>query len=526
MGRNNRLARHFTDTAAAIAAAALACAAGADVVYSGIVNITVPANIDGTYMNVETGAYSSTASAVPGWDVNPYGTSLTAVSLYAATGTGYMRAPEAGTLTARTNLLADTPIGVASFFYASSSATIGTLPGQWPANAEGLFGFKFLASDGLTHYGWVRLSIGADAATRVIVDYAWENIAGTDIRAGAGGGPPPAYDPCAAFNPVANAGSNSLPLNQTTATDLTVSGACEFVAYKANYFKFSPTVSGDYVIDTCASGAGTRLAVLDGCAAGSAVIGCNDDSCGTSSSMTLAATAGSVYYIVIGAEAADAVLPSPISVAVTPPPAPECAAATALAFGSNPFDLTGSTFNQNLLAGATASTIYKARFFTFTPTVTGAYTFSACGSVNDTKLAIGNNCPGSGLTFSAFAYNDDNCACSSGCGTTTQFNYSSGLHPTNTGVPLTQDLVAGTTYKVLLGGYAATTLEVMGDLVIDGPPQTQPCPGDFNSDGVRDGLDLTVILANWGTPGGDLDGDGVTDGLDLTVILAGWGACP
>lgn len=52
------------------------------------------------------------------------------------------------------------------------------------------------------------------------------------------------------------------------------------------------------------------------------------------------------------------------------------------------------------------------------------------------------------------------------------------------------------------------------------------CPADFNNDGLRDGLDMTVILSNWGGSGGDVNGDGTTDGLDMTVLLSGWGACP
>ncbi|MSR28597.1 MAG: hypothetical protein EXS03_03350 [Phycisphaerales bacterium] len=55
---------------------------------------------------------------------------------------------------------------------------------------------------------------------------------------------------------------------------------------------------------------------------------------------------------------------------------------------------------------------------------------------------------------------------------------------------------------------------------------TPPCPADFNGDQVRDGLDMTVILSNWGMAGGDVNGDGTTDGLDMTVLLSGWGACP
>ena len=55
-------------------------------------------------------------------------------------------------------------------------------------------------------------------------------------------------------------------------------------------------------------------------------------------------------------------------------------------------------------------------------------------------------------------------------------------------------------------------------------PQSQP--GDINSDGAVNGLDMTQILANWGaTPPGnpaDINQDGFVDGLDMTVVLSNW----
>ncbi|MSR42305.1 MAG: hypothetical protein EXS10_10480, partial [Phycisphaerales bacterium] len=154
---NSKLVKHMA--AAAAAAAVVAGAANAGIVYSGLVNFSVNADIDGAYVNVETGVMSNgPASGVPGWDVNPYGTSLTTVSLYAAVGTGYMRNPGAGTSTNRTNIAADTAIGAASFFYGSSGAVLGALVGQWTANTTGIFGFKFVGADTLTHYGWMRMA--------------------------------------------------------------------------------------------------------------------------------------------------------------------------------------------------------------------------------------------------------------------------------------------------------------------------------------------------------------------------------
>jgi MYXO-CTERM domain-containing protein len=175
---SNRLNKHFVAAAAAVAVTG---AANAAVVYSGVLNVTIPANIDGLYLNVETGQQGSSGGAVPGWDINPYGS--TSLSLYAASGTGYMRHPQA-TTTAKTNIAAGTAIGSSAFFYGSSSAVIGTLPGQWSLNSTGIIGFKFLAADGLTHYGWARIAIGASLAARTLVDYAFESTAGQSLNAG------------------------------------------------------------------------------------------------------------------------------------------------------------------------------------------------------------------------------------------------------------------------------------------------------------------------------------------------------
>jgi hypothetical protein len=61
-------------------------------------------------------------------------------------------------------------------------------------------------------------------------------------------------------------------------------------------------------------------------------------------------------------------------------------------------------------------------------------------------------------------------------------------------------------------------------LTVEGTPGLPASPPDINQDGTVDGLDLTALLAAWGTgaPSCDLNADGVVDGLDLTVLLAAW----
>jgi hypothetical protein len=59
-----------------------------------------------------------------------------------------------------------------------------------------------------------------------------------------------------------------------------------------------------------------------------------------------------------------------------------------------------------------------------------------------------------------------------------------------------------------------------------------PCAADLDRNGAVDGIDLAVILNNWGTNGGkdypnaDIDGDGTIGGSDLAQVLGNWGLCP
>jgi subtilisin family serine protease len=53
----------------------------------------------------------------------------------------------------------------------------------------------------------------------------------------------------------------------------------------------------------------------------------------------------------------------------------------------------------------------------------------------------------------------------------------------------------------------------------------QPKLGDLNNDGFVDGLDLLILLGDWGQThtSADLNGDGTVDGLDLLILLGNWG---
>ena len=639
--RSTRLGRHF----AAALTTAVAASATAGVQYSAV-SWVIPANIDGLYINVETQATGTAGSVVAGWDINPY--SATSLTWFNATGTGMMRYPGVTTGSAG-NLLPGTAVGAAGSF-GSGAVTVGSAAGNWQLNASNYFGFRFVAADGLTHYGWGKMVVGAAITTRTITEIAWETTAATAISVGDTGSGGGTYDPCNPANQSLSVGGNTVGIN-AAAADLGLGGcSAGLTAYKANYFKFVAPETRNYDISACASTENTVMAVLNGCAAGSAVLACNDNFCGTASQITLSASAGTTYYVAIGSASSTALtgpvpvsitpwyqpcdpanptvavganskavnqttagdltvgsmviskanyykftptqdgtwsfstcatgaatrmailgdcvpgatvlasddnscgssascsaaltngvpvyvvvggegsdIPSPIGIVVSGPPVGACVSAAAASYGTNAFDVSvGNNGAQTVQSNATdtaTATINQSLWFKFTPSATGAFSFQTCGASGDTMLAIGTGCPTIGARFNTIAFNDD-APCASGVTLRSFIDATNnGATGTFAGFPLTQDLVAGTTYYICVGAYSATAV-ITGSLEISGP-QGNPCPADLDNDGAVTGADLGLLLGAWGTAGpGDLDGDGVVTGADLGQLLGAWGPCP
>ena len=185
--KNLKLEMHF----AAAAALCVAGAANAAIVYSGTLNFVCAVDIDGCYINVQTGQLSNgPGSGVPGWDVNPY-SSAGGMNFFNSTGGGQMRFPGATTGPAG-NLALGTTVGSTGSYNTSTTGVVfGSAAGNWKYSAENYIGFRFVSSAGTTHYGWMRFAMGAAGSagtsmTRTVVDYGWESAANTSIAAGAG----------------------------------------------------------------------------------------------------------------------------------------------------------------------------------------------------------------------------------------------------------------------------------------------------------------------------------------------------
>jgi hypothetical protein len=481
--------------AAAVAAAAISASASAEVEFH-VVDWTLPATFDGLFINFPERTTGTSAGSVLGWDLNIYSRSATSASSRiswnlpsANSGCVVVTLPSGNEEVG--NLPPGTLVGPSSTFGADSSRLI-TNNGGWQSEAQNYFGFRFVALDGPVRYGWARMAIGADMTTKTINQIAWETSAATPIRVGDSGAP---YDPCDAINPTLSTGLNDVRMN-VRALDLATD--CGII-HKANYFKYSVPVDGEYTFDTCFSKADTTMVVLDACKGGNS-LGCNDNGCWLSSEVTLTLTGGSAVYVAIGGSNEESEIPDTLYVGVYAPPVTACVQAADLVYGDNAFDTAksgnGPLRVQGSMFGDSVAIMNHPVWFRFSPPVTGPYGFETCYSTGDTLLAIGEDCPEVGSTFGPIAFNDD-APCSQADSNRSYIDATNnGAKGPNAGFPLTKDLVAGRVYYLCVGTFKSKD-QVIGSLHVIGP-KYNTCPADLNGDRVVDGFDLAQLLASWG----------------------------
>ena len=179
MSISNRLEKHFAVCAAAVATVACVGTANAAVV-TWNANLVIPNNIDGQYINVQTQVYGSAAGLAAGWDLNPYGTSTTAMSWFGAAAPNgcVIGLGQGGTTNAVASLSAGTLVSAASTFGNTASTVTA---GGWRLNQANYFGFRFLGAGGTTHYGWGIMTMGATMGVRTLTQVSYESTAATGI---------------------------------------------------------------------------------------------------------------------------------------------------------------------------------------------------------------------------------------------------------------------------------------------------------------------------------------------------------
>ena len=173
---SNRFEKHIV-AAATVAMTAAAANAG---LVTWNANLVIPNNIDGQYINVETQTAGSAAGNVAGWDLNPYGTSTTAMSWFAAAAPSgcVMGLGQGGATAAVASLSGGTLVSSASTFGNTASSVTA---GGWVLNAANYFGFRFVGADAGTHYGWGIMTVGATMGVRTLTSVTFETTAGASV---------------------------------------------------------------------------------------------------------------------------------------------------------------------------------------------------------------------------------------------------------------------------------------------------------------------------------------------------------
>ena len=184
--RTMRISNRFEKHIVAAATVAMTAAAANAALVTWNANLLIPNNIDGQYINVETQTAASAAGLVAGWDLNPYGTSTTAMSWFAAAAPSgcVMGLGQGGATAAVASLSAGTLVSSANTFGNTASSVTA---GGWVLNSANYFGFRFVGADAGTHYGWGIMTVGATMGVRTLTSVTFETTIGASVTVPAPG---------------------------------------------------------------------------------------------------------------------------------------------------------------------------------------------------------------------------------------------------------------------------------------------------------------------------------------------------
>lgn len=142
-----------------------------EVVYGGLVDIPIPADMDGVYLDLATGQSSTSEPAT--WDVNPFyggyamGNSIRFQPVrWTSDVDSVVVRLEPGAMVG--------PTGVFATAAAGSEGHLGSGAGQFVPGQEGYMGFQWTPGTGQgPYYGWMRLVLTANGVGGLIRDWAY-----------------------------------------------------------------------------------------------------------------------------------------------------------------------------------------------------------------------------------------------------------------------------------------------------------------------------------------------------------------
>jgi lysophospholipase L1-like esterase len=252
------------------------------------------------------------------------------------------------------------------------------------------------------------------------------------------------------------------------------------------WYRWTSPVTGMVRLDTCDWSRDTVLAVYTGTSLGAlTAVAANDDACGSASSVTFEAVAGTIYRI---AAATPATTPTAFEFGITLPPANDrlisatrVSSAAAIVQGTTV--LAGRETGEPAHGGETAS---HSVWYRWTAPATDRVRISTCGSAFDTTLGVYTGTDVAALT--PVASNDDSGRCGTGSG-------------------VAFDAVAGTDYAIAVDGSATGDVR----LIVNSPANDDFEDAAELTGAAASGTSSTVAAtaqsgeqAHWSSPSGSV----------------------
>jgi hypothetical protein len=251
-------------------------------------NIAVPANIDGVYINLVTGATGTLASAVPGWDIDPFQSGGTSLAFFwpstPATSFGAVSSATTGPYVV---LAPGATVSSTSIF--SVVTATGTAGTPFVAAGDNYLGFRFFnETTSAINFGYARVQTGASGGfPATIVCYRYEDT-GAPITVAPCGPPVPAaptltYSPTTAAGvtfPAGVAGSAAASIAITSAgavgTGQSAVTGCAITGPGAASFGAVTTTPANGIFNTTTTAGSIDLTCTRGSAAATATLACTE----------------------------------------------------------------------------------------------------------------------------------------------------------------------------------------------------------------------------------------------------------
>lgn len=147
--------------------------------------LSVPANIDGVYMNLVTGATGTAGSGVAGWDINLYQTGASALYFFWPT-TPANSFGGASTATVYDALSSGATIGPAQTYIVNSGGGGAAPFVNWQQAQTGKYlGVRFYnEATSAINYAWVQMNTGASGGYPATINQICYDNTGAAITAG------------------------------------------------------------------------------------------------------------------------------------------------------------------------------------------------------------------------------------------------------------------------------------------------------------------------------------------------------